>query len=267
MTMVAVATLSSCSSDRSVTAPSPVPPAAVLLKDIVIPRLPSPYYHFEYDAGGRISAASFASGIASYDVAYEGGRISEMTNKILINHDRLVYVYDDAGRVGAVKYTHADGTVFTVLFFTYTGQQLTGLERNQRVDGGFILDKTMSFSYNSDGNLFELTEHRPAIDGFQDETTTVDRFEQYDDKINVDAFGLIHNDFFDQLVLLPGVQLQKGNPARVTHTGDGDNYTIDYTYNYDGRNRPLTTSGDLTYVTGPHAGQHFALSSAFSYYD
>jgi hypothetical protein len=266
LTASAVA-LAACGSDRTITAPPP-PPPSVLLKDIVINRLPSPYYHFDYDADHRVSGATFASGLASYAIVYDGGRISEMRDNtnILGNQVRLVYVYDDAGRVASVKYTDDSG-VFTVLFFTYTGQQLTKLERDSRVTGGFIIDKTMSFSYYPDGNLFELTEHRPAIEGFQPEATTVDRFEGYDDKINVDAFDLIHDDFFDHLVLLPGVQLQKGNPTHISHTGDGDNYTVDYDYTYDSSNRPLTKGGELVFLTGQDAGQHFPLSTTFSYYD
>jgi hypothetical protein len=266
MTVTAVLALASCSSDRSVTAPPP-PPASVLLKDIVIDRLPSPYYHFDYDADHRVSGVSFASGLNSYDLVYDGGRISEMRSNTLFNHDRLVYVYDDGGRVVSIRYTDENGIVFTVLFFRYNGQTLAELERDRRVTGGFVIDKTMSFSYYPDGNLLELTEHRPAVEGFQPEATTVDRFEQYDDRINVDAFGLIHDDFFDHLVLLPAVQLQTRNPAHVTHTGDGDNYTVDYTYTYDGRNRPLTRSGDLAFLTGQNAGQHFQLSATFSYYE
>jgi hypothetical protein len=265
--LVAIASLSSCSGDNEVTAPPPPPPAAVLLKDVVIPRLPSPYYHFEYAADGKATSVSFASGLTTYDVTYAGGKIAEMKNNTIANHDRLVYVYDDAGRVAAIRETDESGVVFIALFFTYTGDKLTGLERDRRVTGGFIIDKTMSFSYSADGNLLELTEHRPAIEGFQPETTVKDRFEQYDNGINVDAFGLIHNDFFDHLVLLPMAPLQKSNPRRVTRTGDADNYTIDYTYTYDGRNRPLTTSGDLVFSTGPHAGEHFQVGSAFSYYD
>jgi hypothetical protein len=268
LTAASVLALAACSSDRTITAPPP-PPPSVLLKDVIIDRLPSPYYHFDYDADSRISGASFASGLTSYDLVYDGGRLSEMrdNNNVLGNRDRLVYVYDDAGRVASVKYTDGTGVVFTVLFFTYNGQQLTKLERDRRVTGGFIIDKTMSFSYYPDGNLFELTEHRPAIDGVQVQTTTIDQFAGYDDKINVDAFNLIHDEFFDHLVLLPGVQLQKGNPAHVTHTGDGDNYTVDYTYTYDRRNRPVASSGDLAFLTGPDAGQHFPLSTTFSYYD
>jgi hypothetical protein len=263
--MIAVAGLSACGSDAGIT--NPPPPASLLLKDIVISRLPSPYYHFDYDGQGKVSSVSFASGLTKYDVTYASGRISQMQNNTTVNHDRLVYVYDDAGRVAAIKETDDNDVIFVVLFFTYTGDKLTGLERDRRVTGGYIIDKTMSFSYSADGNLFELTEHLPAIDGVQTETTITDRYEQYDTGINVDGFSLIHDEFFDHLVLLPGVQLQKSNPRRVSRTGDSDNFTVDYTYSYDPRNRPLTTSGDLAFTTGPSAGQHFQVGSVFSYYD
>ena len=266
ITMIAVAGLSSCGGEEKMTAPPP-PPTSVLLKDIVIPNLPSPYYHFDYDAQGIVRSVSFASGLTTYNVTYAAGRISEIRNNTIANQDRLVYVYDDAGRVAAIRETDASGVVFTVLFFTYAGDKLIELERDQRVIGGFIIDKTMSFSYYPDGNLLELTEHRPAIDGLQPETTVKDRFEQYDNGINVDSFGLIHDDFFDHLVLLPAVQLQKSNPRRVIRTGDTDNYAVNYTYTYDVRSRPLSTHGDLTFTTGSRAGEHFQVGSQFSYYD
>ncbi len=67
-----------------------VPP--VLLKDIVIPNLPSPYYHFEYDSTGKAILASFASGFTSYDIEYNGNRINAMQNNIIVNKDRLQYL-------------------------------------------------------------------------------------------------------------------------------------------------------------------------------
>lgn len=246
--------------------PPPPPPAPVLLKDIAIPRLPSPYYHFEYDATGRVSNASFASGLTMYQVVYQGDRISQLVNNSLGNQDRLVYIYDTAGRVGTIDYVHPDATVFTRLNLSYDGEKLTGLVRARELAGSFVVDKTMSFSYYPDGNLEELTEHRPLIEGFQPATTTVDRFEQYDTKINVDGFSLIHDDFFDHLALLPGVVLQKGNPARVTRTGDGDNYTVDNVITYDGLNRPVSTVGDLVFLSGSHTGEHFRTESDFTYY-
>ncbi len=259
-----VATMSACGSDSGITNPPP-PPSGVFLKDVVIPNLPSPYYHFEYDAAGKVLGASFASGIRNYSLTYDaGGRLSAMKNAG--NQDQLDYVYDNAGRVSLVKYTDVNGAVFTTVFLTYDGPRLARLERDRRVTGGFIIDKTMTFSYYPDGNVFEITEHRPAIDGIQTEATYVDRYEQYDDQINVDAFSLIHDEFNDHLVLLPGVVVQKNNPALVTHTGDGDNYVLNYTYHFDGSKRPLDKIGDLLYTTGPHAGTHFATASQFSYY-
>lgn len=246
--------------------PPPPPPPAVLLKDIVIATLPSPYYHFEYDSAGRIAFVSFASELTRYDVKYDGGRIAELQNNILVNHDRLLYVYDDAGRVALVREVDDTGATFMHVVLSYNGDRLIGLERDRRIGGGFIIDKTMSLTYDSTGNLQVLTEHRPAIAGLQDEATFVDRFEAYDSGINVDGFGLIHDDFFDHLVLLPQVQLQQGNPRRQTRSGDGLNFVVDYTYSYDAEHRPISKSGALTILNGPDTGRQIQTSSVFTYY-
>ena len=228
--------------------------------------LPAPYYHFEYDSSNRVKFVSFASDFTRYDVTYAAGRLSEMQDNILVNHDRLVYVYDDSGRVALVRETNDNNVVFELLIFTYNGRQLTGVERDRRVAGGFIIDKTMALSYYADGNLRQLAWHRPAITGLQDEQSYADLYEQYDTGTNVDGFGLLHDDFFDHLVLLPDVQLQKGNPQRVTRTGDGETFVADYSYSYDGSNRPLTRLGQITITSGAGAGSQFQTSAVFSYY-
>ena len=124
LVMLAAAVLA-CSGESGTTAPPlpppppPPPPAAVLLRDIEIPRLPSPYYHFEYDAAGRITTLSFASSFFTYDVRYDSnGRISEMRNITLATGTSLVYAYDDAGRVVAVRYVDSNGVTFTLLVFS-----------------------------------------------------------------------------------------------------------------------------------------------------
>jgi hypothetical protein len=244
---------------------TPLPVQAVLLKDIEIPHLPSPYYHFEYDLEGKVSFVSFASDFARYNIIYNGGRISEMRNNILVNKDTLRYTYDNAGRVDAVKYINGAGTVYTVLFLTYDGQKLIEIERDRKSGTGFIIDKILTMSYHPDGNLKELTYHYLPFNG-QPEQIYSDRFEQYDNKINVDAFGLVHNEFFDHLVLLPGVQLQKNNPGKETRTGDANNYSVDYIYTYNDRGLPLTKTGNFIYLTGADAGQRFQTNSLFSYY-
>jgi hypothetical protein len=265
LVLVALA-MAACSGDTRITVPPPPPPGTVLLKDVIASNLPSPFYHFEYDEFGKIIRASYASDLYVYDLTYRGDRLSEMRNNILVNQDRLVYTYDDIGRVVSVRYVDANGVTFTLVILTYDGQKLTGLERDRRVEGGFIIDKQMSFTYDANGNLFELTEHRPPIENVQDETTVVDRFEQYDGGINVDGFELIHDDFFDHLVLLPGVQLQKSNPRKLTRSGDGLNFTVDFTYAYDDRNRPQTRTGDVTILNGLNAGQRVQIASNYLYY-
>ena len=141
----AVATVVGCGGDSAVTdpgtvAPPPPPPAKVLLKDVQIDRLPSPYYHFDYSAAGTITGVSFASGLTNYGVTYLGARIKELQNNALGNHDRIVYAYDSDGRVVGVRYVDANGVTFTIVVYTYDGDQLTGVERSRAVPGGFIID-------------------------------------------------------------------------------------------------------------------------------
>jgi YD repeat-containing protein len=239
----------------------------VLLKDIVIPNLPSPYYHFKYDASGRIDSVSFASELTRYAVQYTGGKISGLTNNILVNHDRLAYAYDGAGHVREVTYIDGSGIVFTRVQLGYTGNQLTSLDRQLLLGGVFVHDKTMTFAYGADGNLSDLTTHRLPVQGFQTDVTYTDHFDRYDSGVNVDGFSLIHDDFFDHLVLLPDVQLQKNNAHRVTRSGQVDNYRVEFTYTYDAKNRPTSQTGDLLYLTGNLTGQHFTVGATYSYYD
>src|SRR5580765_5972598 len=83
-------------------APPNVPTKHVLLKDITIPHLPSPYYHFEYNADSLVTKADFASGFTIYDIFYSENKISEMRNNILVNHDTLRYLYDNTGKVAMI---------------------------------------------------------------------------------------------------------------------------------------------------------------------
>ena len=256
----------SCKKEKGTDTPPPAPPVQpVLLKEINIPNLPSPYYRFEYNTAGNPSFASFASGLFMYGITYSGGKISEMKNNIVVNKDRLLYSYSNEGNVNAISYADSNGIVYKRMYFTYDGQKLIKSERVLKSGASFNIEKTMTFLYHADGNLRELTDHRHPING-QAEYTSIDRFEQYDNKINVDGFSLLHNEFFDHLVLLPGVQLQKNNPGKLTRTGDGFNYRIDYQYTYNDKGLPLSKKGNATVTTGPDAGQLFETNSLFSYY-
>src|SRR4051794_14676719 len=258
--------LYSCTKETNVSAAQPPPLNNVLLKDIVIATLPSLYYHFEYDNSGKYTFVSFASDFNRYNIVYSDKRISEMRNNILVNKDRLYYVYDNTGRVSVVRYLDSTGIVYTQVELAYDGQKLIKLTRERRSGTGFVADKTMIFSYHTDGNLFEIAYHYLPFKE-QTDVTFTDKFENYDNKINVDGFSLIHNDFFDHLVFLPNVPLQVNNPLKETRTGDGINYMVNYTYTYNEKNLPLAKKGVLTITSdGSDKGNVISISSAFSYY-
>src|SRR6476661_1339328 len=113
---IIAATLIACSSDR-ISAPPP-PPTGVLLRDVMYDRLPSPYYHFDYDDSGKLSGASFASGAVTYSLHYEGNLIHDI-DVASGTADRLFYTYDDSGRVVAIRDRDASGANAQLWFFTY----------------------------------------------------------------------------------------------------------------------------------------------------
>src|SRR4029453_15278004 len=117
------------------------PPPAVLHRAIIIPHLPSPYYHFEYDATGRVTAASFASGFTMYQVIYQGDRISELPNKPPGNQGRLEYIYNGVGRLIGINYVRPDNSVFIRLSLSLVGGKLISLRRFRLIDGAFVMDK------------------------------------------------------------------------------------------------------------------------------
>ena len=149
--------------------PPAVPARHVLLKDITIPNLPSPYYHFEYSADSLVKKADFASGYTRYDVLYNGNRISEMRDNIIINHDTLRYQYDNAGKLALIKFINSANISYRLVFFSYEGNRVNKIEWDQKIgDVGYIVDRTLSFAYYADGNVKTITEHRPPMNGVDD---------------------------------------------------------------------------------------------------
>lgn len=245
----------------------PLPVKHILLKDITIPNLPSPYYHFEYNSDSSVTKAGFASGFTMYDVLYKGNKIDEMRNNIIINHDTLRYVYDDAGKLALIKFINSANVLYRHVFFTYEGNQIKEIEWDHKEgNAGFLIDRTLSFTFYSDGNVKTITERRPALSG-SPEYLSVKTFEQYDDKINVDDFSLIHDTYHDHLFLPQGFRLQKNNPKKEKlSVNSTDLYAIDYTYTYNADKTPSNKAGDFLYLSGQYAGQRFQTNSFYTYY-
>lgn len=250
--------------------PKPNPPSGgnvVKLKDVSWPHLPSPFYHFEYNNSGDIIHTSFSSELGIYDVIYTGGNITRMESKSISNKDTLKYGYDN-GNVAFIRIINKDGINYRRAFLTYTATHHLQTIDWELKDGnaGFVPEQTMQFSYYPDGNLKELVNHHYAV-GSQIESLYTDRFENYDNKVNVDAFSLLHQDQHHHLFLIPGVKIQLNNPRRNVRTGDGVTYEIDYSYTYDASGRPLVRTGDVLWTSGEDNGKHYQTQTTFSYYD
>lgn len=263
--------LFACSKEHTPAPVEPVePPGAptkrVLLKDITIPHLPSPYYHFEYNADSLPTKVDFGSGYTIYDVLYKGDTISEMRNNIFVNHDTLRYFYDNAGKLTQIKFINDANVIYRNVRFSYNGNQVKEINWDRNIGNTFSIDRTLTFTFYSDGNVKTITDHRSSLNGAPAQTLMT-TFEGYDDKMNVDDFSLIHDGIHDHLFLLQGFRLQKNNPKKEIFTVDGSPlYTDDYTYGYNSDGTPSTKTGDFLYTGGSDAGKRFVTNSLYSYY-
>ena len=155
------------------------------------------YYHFEYNSDGRVTHTSIASGLETTNIIYEGDRISEVRSASVLDANHLKYLYNFQGQPNVINYVDQNGITQKRVVLDYDGPRLVNLERQVRINNSFVTDKVMEFEYYPDGNLSQLIHHftipgSPAVN-------FTDRFEQYDDKVNVDGFGLLHDEFFDHL--------------------------------------------------------------------
>jgi hypothetical protein len=267
-TMAFILIAVSCKKDHVNPDPPPSVDTAhkILLKDILIPHLPSPYYHFEYGADSLVTKADFASGFFIYDVLYDSDKIREMRNNIFVNHDTLRYGYDDAGKVLTVNFIDQNNVLKRHAVFTYSGEKVSQIAwDNKKANGVFVRDRTLTFSYHPDGNLKDMTDHRQGMEGVA-ETNFTTHYDEYDDKINVDDFTLIHDGIHDHFLILPELHLQKNNARKEWVTGVTNEYSVEYNFTYNSDNSPAQKSGELTFTSGSQAGQKFDVSTTYTYY-
>jgi hypothetical protein len=253
------------------TNPPDVPPLTaaehILLKDIIIPNLPSPYYHFEYNQDSLISRVNFASGFSIYDVVYDRDRIGEMRNNIIVNHDTLRYSYDPAGSLHEIDFINESNIIYRHVHFIYEGRRIKEIDWEVKQDDSlFFTDRTVTFSFYPDDNLKTMVDDRPAVKGSPEQIFTT-LFEQYDSSINVDDFSLIHDTYHDHLFLFQEFRLQKNNPGKETFSvNDVMFYHEDFAYIYNTDSTPSSKKVDFVYTSGPNTGQKFETTYMYTYY-
>jgi hypothetical protein len=248
--------------------PPTVPVMHVLLKDVLIPHLPSPFYHFEYNADSLVTKADFSSGFTVYDIIYRGNKIAEMQNNIFINHDTLRYFYEDDRKLSVIRFINQVNVVYRNVFFNYQGNHLKEIWWNRKDENGdFPVDRMMTFFYAGDNVTSIREQRRAASNEGLPWHIFVRTFEQYDQGLNVDDFMLLHDGIHDHLFLSPDFRLQKNNPGKETFLVDGiELYTVNYTYIYNSDYTPSIKKGDFRYTGGPDANKSFETKAFYSYY-
>jgi len=262
------AAFTSCKKEKTESPPVQDPPAdvhTILLKDMIVQNLPSPYYHFNYDDSGFITNVNHQSGLALYDLFYLNGRIDKITDNTVANKDKLQYAYQQ-GKVSQVNFLNKEGVFYKKVILIYNNtSQLIKVEWDfVNTDASITPEKIIELEYYADGNLAKVKHHFLEIAGRQPETFYTDTYENYDTKTNVDAFAIIHK-INDHLFLLPNIIIQKNNPLKETRTGDGLNYSISYSYTYND-SLPVKKDGDLLILNGDSAGMHTSYLVSYSYY-
>jgi hypothetical protein len=236
------------------------------LKDMIVNRLPSPYYHFDYDDSGKIIGTNYQSGLRIYTVSYTDKKISQMENIIEPVRDRLEYIYDN-GKVIQVNIINRNNINYRRAFMSYnSSNKLARLYWEVLDNGGFSSEQMLVFTYHPDGNLKKLENTTFAVGPLTD-GTFIETYDNYDDKVGAEGFNFLLPLPQNHLILLPDVKIMVNNPRHVVRTGTGTvDYTIDYQYTYDDKGRPIAKAGDFVFTDGNNVGQHTALSTTYSWY-
>lgn len=254
---------SACKPDRDIK-PAPVEGIAPRLKEIVATNLPSPYYHFIYDAAGKVSSISYASGLLQYDLEYKGDRLIKMDDAV--TGDMLSYSYT-GNQVAAIDiYSGDSGERQWHCDFQYNQQkQLTRVRwyfiRGAQADS--LLERVLEYEYRADGNISGHKTWLADDDGAMVLSSTV-TFENYDSNVNVDDFQ-IGRQFFDHFLYLPGIKVQKNNPVMSRMMGVQNEYEFTYQYTYQNR-VPQVKTTTMRKVRGENSGAVSTSSASYSYY-
>lgn len=239
---------------------------ALKLKDLNIGNLSSLNYHFDYTDAKHISSFNSPNGL-TYDITYSGNNLTLMKNNTSGTRDSVKYNYTN-DRLTSVDVITEVGLLYRRAFLTYySSGQLQYLEWEVKsVNQTFAKEQSFTFSYYPDGNVKEITHHYFALSPIPDVTFT-DKYENYDDKVNVDGFTLVHSSGGKPAILIPGITLQVNNVRRIVRTGGAAvNYEVNYIYTYDSVGRPLVKTGDFVNTSGPDIGQHAEVKTMYSYY-
>ena len=126
-----------------------------------------------------------------------------------------------------------------------------------------VAERKVELFYSTSGNLSSYKDYWRNGSGMLTLSTTF-VFSEYDNGTNVDDFYLFKN-FFEDVLFLPQVKIQRNNPGLVQIKGAENDYEIRYNYTYQ-NGLPIQKQGVFRQTRGSGSGGTTNLLTTFSYY-
>jgi hypothetical protein len=237
----------------------------VKVKDVNIERLPSPFFHFEYDPFGLAKRIDFASGFYVYDLKYDDRKLLKMTN--IINNNTLEYTWT-ADKVTDIRERRTSGVQLWHYVFMYNAdnqvREIRWYQMGPNANDSLLARKVV-LAYGSDGNLSRYDDYRNSSGTPGPvEWSHAEEFSNFDDGVNVDDIGIM-KDFFDHVLFLPNIRFQVNNPQNVRYTSVQNDYDISYDWTYNNK-LPVSKRTTFLQTRGTDAGRTIVGSTNYSYY-
>jgi hypothetical protein len=237
----------------------------ILVKEVEVSALPSPFFHFEYDAQNFVTAIHFANDIKTYHPIYQNKRVIRV-NKINtsgFNDGYMLYTYNNQNVIAIDEYNkHSQKFLKHELSYN-NARQLTQIIWKNYTSTSENLYKKIDFDYWEDGNLKNASTY--LNNGTELEFMYKDSYSQYDNKECVDDFYL-YKQFMESVIFLPQVKLQKNNAHRLETTTPAYTNRVDWQFDFSG-NLPIKKTGSMYQIAGPNVGNTPAtFYTTFSYY-
>jgi hypothetical protein len=231
---------------------------AIPLKDVTIQGLPSAWLQYTYNNDRLVTAIRHESGIFQYHLEYRNGRLHQMINTAFAEHDTLLYHYTGEHVSRIDWFVTGNGKRQEIALQYDTANRLT--EMTWKKMSTNKLFKKMLFFYNQQHNMIRCDIFYELGSGLVETNRYL--FEDFDNKRNVSPNELLKEYHF---YFLPQVRLQQNNPLSATLIGVENDFTYDYSYQYND-SLPVRKTTAMKQVRGSEAGVIKTGVTTYSYY-
>lgn len=228
------------------------------IKEITIDGLPSPYLRFLYHAEGLIHEIKQESNLYQYQLQYEDHKLTSMINKANLDFDSLQYQYEGDRVVKIYRSTVSLGKMEEISLFYDMAGRLKELNWLKLATGKVF--KKLVLQYGPDNNMHQYEEYYQQTDTLLKTATHI--FSGFDKNINVTSNLIIRDIHY---LHLPGIRLQRNNPAEELVLSGNRDMHINFSYEYQ-QQLPVSKLSKMKITRGDGMGLERMNNTSITYY-